>query len=363
MTRCAVLGDPVEHSLSPALHRAAYSALGLEDWAYDAVRVPAGTLAGFLDGLSPDWRGLSLTMPLKRELLALASARGWSVSGRARAAGGANTLVRDGDAWTGDNTDLPGAVAAVRERYAGPVDRVVVVGGGATAASVGLALCDLGATSLTLLVRSVERAQETVDTVAAHASAPSVRAVVEAPGQADVLVSTVPADAQDPGLLERCGARLLFEALYDPWPTPLATAALGAGVPLVSGLDLLVHQAALQVERFTGRAVGVEVLRAAGAALAARGGARSRRWSARWRPACCAWPCRGWCGRCRSRRPRPRCRRASRRSRRTPTSAAAGACCPVQCWPASWAGDWRAARSAPAGRWSWSCSRRRCVWH
>ena len=266
-----MLGDPVEHSLSPALHRAAYSELGLTAWAYDAVRVPAGTLAGFLDGLSPDWRGLSLTMPLKRELLALAAERGWPVSERALLAGGANTLVREGSSWTGDNTDLPGAVGAVRERWSGPVDRVLVVGGGATAASVGLALCDLGASSVVLLVRSVERARETVDTIAAHASAPSVRAVVEDPGEADVLVSTVPASAQDPGLLAASGAGLLFEAVYDPWPTPLAAASLEAGVALVSGLDLLVHQAALQVELFTGRSVPVEVLRAAGeAALAAR---------------------------------------------------------------------------------------------
>jgi shikimate dehydrogenase len=269
---CAVLGDPVEHSLSPVLHRAAYAHLGLADWSYDARRVPAGTLPTFLDGLGPDWRGLSLTMPLKRELLALATERGWQVSGRARAAGGANTLVRDGEGWRGDNTDLPGAVAAVRERYTGPVERVLVVGGGATAASIGLALCDLGAREVVLLVRSVERAQEAVDVVAAHASTPSVRAVLEVPGEADVLVSTVPADAQDPALLARSGAGLLFEALYDPWPTPLAAAALDAGVPLVSGLDLLVHQAVLQVEQFTGHPVPVEVLRAAGeAALAARG--------------------------------------------------------------------------------------------
>lgn len=272
MARCAVLGDPVEHSLSPVLHRAAYAHLGLGDWSYDAVRVPAGTLPGFLDGLGPEWRGFSLTMPLKRELLALATERGWAVTDRARAAGGANTLVRDGAGWRGDNTDLPGAAAAVRERHAGPLERVVVVGGGATAASVALALCDLGAREVVLLVRSVERARESVDTIAAHASAPSVRAVLDEPGEADVLVSTVPADAQDPALLGATGARLLFEALYDPWPTPLAAAALDAGVALVSGLDLLVHQAVLQVEQMTAQPVPVEVLRVAGeAALAARG--------------------------------------------------------------------------------------------
>ncbi|CAB4749663.1 unannotated protein [freshwater metagenome] len=282
-TRCAVLGDPVEHSLSPALHRAAYAWLGLEGWHYDPVRVPGGTLPDFLDGLGPEWRGLSLTMPLKRELLALADERGWEVSGRARSAGGANTLVREAAGWRGDNTDLPGAVAAVRERHLGPVERVLVLGGGATAASIGLALCDLGAREVTLLVRSADRAGETLRTIAAHSSAPHVRALEPAAVQhdggeaggvpaADVLVSTVPADAQDPGLLSACGAALLFEAVYDPWPTPLAAAALDHRTALVSGLDLLVHQAALQVEQFTGRSVPVEVLRSAGeAALAARG--------------------------------------------------------------------------------------------
>ena len=275
-TRCAVLGDPVEHSLSPVLHRAAYDELGLADWSYDAVRVPGGTLAGYLDGLDDSWRGLSLTMPLKRELLALADERGWECHPRVRAAGGANTLVRESTGWRADNTDLPGAATAVQERYAGPADRVLVVGGGATAASVGLALCDLGASRVQLLVRSVERAEETVATIRAHERAPEVRAVdsTDRLAPADVLVSTVPAAAQDPGLVDRSGAAMLFEALYDPWPTPLAAAAERAGTTVVSGLDLLVHQAVLQVEQMTGHAVPVGVLRAAGErALTARRGA------------------------------------------------------------------------------------------
>ena len=256
-TRCAVLGDPVEHSLSPVLHRAAYDALGLPDWSYDAVRVPGGTLAGFLDGLDESWRGLSLTMPLKRELLALAGELGWECHPRVHAAGGANTLVRAGGAWRADNTDLPGA----------------------TAASVGLALCDLGATRVELLVRSVERAEETLATIRRHDSAPEVLAVESADrvSPADVLVSTVPADAQDPALIDRSGAALLFEALYDPWPTPLAAAAQRGGLAVVSGLDLLVHQAVLQVAQMTGSSVPVAVLRDAGerALLERAGRARS----------------------------------------------------------------------------------------
>jgi shikimate dehydrogenase len=269
--RCAVLGDPVAHSLSPVLHAAGYAALGLEDWSYDAVRVPAGTLAGFVSGLDASWTGLSVTAPLKREALALAS----SATDRARLAGGANTLVRaeaGGDAgWHADNTDLPGAVDAVRERYDGPVRSALVLGGGATAASVGLALADLGATVLTLAVRDPARAAETAATLVAHPSAPVVdtTALDMVDGDVDVVVSTIPVDAQTPDLVARCAAApVVFEVTYETWPTPLAAAATGV---VVSGLDLLVHQAVLQFEHFTGRPGPLEAMRAAGeAALAAR---------------------------------------------------------------------------------------------
>ncbi|MBO0847187.1 MAG: shikimate dehydrogenase, partial [Nocardioides sp.] len=107
--RCAVLGDPIEHSLSPALHRAAYAALGL-DWSYDAVRVPAGGLAAYVEGLGPEWRGLSLTMPFKREVVPLlTSSDHWT-----EVSGAANTLLLDARGGRhGLNTDVPGAEAAI----------------------------------------------------------------------------------------------------------------------------------------------------------------------------------------------------------------------------------------------------------
>ena len=260
--RCAVLGDPIAHSLSPALHRAGYAAAGL-GWVYDAVRVPEDGLADFLAGLGPDWRGLSLTMPLKRRALALAP----EITDRARVAGAVNTLVLDAGAVVlADNTDLPGAVAAVRERYDGPVTTGTVLGGGATAASTGLALCELGATSVRVLARAPERAAETVAAIAAHPSAPHVEVLPLAGGGVvgEVVVSTIPVAAQDPGLVARCAsAAVLFEVVYDPWPTPLA-ASVDDGRVLVSGLDLLAHQAVLQFELFTGVPVAVGVLRAAG---------------------------------------------------------------------------------------------------
>ena len=224
--------------------------------------------------LGPEWRGLSLTMPLKREAMLLAD----RVSERAGLAGAANTLVLDDDGVSADNTDIPGAAAALRERYDGPVTTATVLGGGATAASTALALCELGTTAITLVVRSPDRAAETLAAVAAHPSSPTVTVASLAgdPLAGDVLVSTIPAEAQDAELLDRCaGFAVVFEVIYDPWPTPLA-ASVGGDRVLVAGMDLLAHQAALQFEMFTGQPAPLDVMRAAGeAALAERaGGAR-----------------------------------------------------------------------------------------
>ncbi|WP_244928413.1 shikimate dehydrogenase [Nocardioides sp. W7] len=269
--RCAVLGDPITHSLSPALHRAGYAAAGLTGWSYDAVRVPAGGVRGFVEALDATWRGLSVTAPLKREVLVLAT----EVTERARLAGAANTLVIGPEGRLADNTDLPGAVAAVRERYAGPVTSATVLGAGATAASTGLALVELGARSVTLLARSPERAAETAAVIAAHPSAPRVRvgSLALDPVVGEVVVSTVPAQAQTEDLVARCGAAaVVFEALYAPWPTPLSRSA--ADRALVGGLDLLVHQAALQFTMFTGLPAPLEQMRAAGEQALAERSAR-----------------------------------------------------------------------------------------
>lgn len=266
--RCAVLGDPIDHSLSPVLHSAGYVARGL-DWTYEAHQVSEGGLPAFLTTLDDSWRGLSLTMPLKREAAGLATV----VSDRACLAGAANTLVLRRPGLLADNTDIPGAVAAIRERYDGPVTGATVLGGGATATSTALALCDLGATSIRLLVRSPQRAEETVAAVSRHPSAPRVQVADLTSDQVEgeVVVSTIPATAQGDDLVARaCRAPVVFEVLYHPWPTPLAEAARLAGRVLVGGLDLLVHQAAVQFELFTGEDAPLEAMRAAGEAELAR---------------------------------------------------------------------------------------------
>ena len=269
-----MLGDPIAHSLSPVLHRAGYAALDL-DWEYDAHRVPAGGLAAFLDGLSLSglagpWRGLSLTMPLKREAVALVD----RLTDRARLTGAANTIVLGDDgARVGDNTDLPGAIAAIRERTTMALASAVILGGGATATSIGLALVELGVTSVRLLVRDESRAAETVAVLRAHPAAPDVSVgLLDGSGDlgGDVLVSTIPSQAQTDAIVRRCAdVPVVFDAAYEPWPTPLARAADDR--VLVSGLDLLVHQAVLQFELFTGQSAPLEAMRGAGrAAIAGR---------------------------------------------------------------------------------------------
>ena len=248
--RCAVVGDPIGHSQSPVLHRAGYDAVGLS-WTYDAVAVPSGTLASFVSSLDAEWRGLSVTAPLKREAAALVS----SASPVVTSSGVANTLVRSSPgSWSAENTDVPGAAAALRERYSGPVTSATILGGGATAVSTGLALVSLGAREITLLVRDAARSASAVSVLAAHPTGPTVTVAPLSSGTVvgEVLVSTIPAAAQTPDLVSRCsGVPVLFEVTYHPWPTPLAAASSGEQA-LVTGLDLLVHQAALQFELFTG---------------------------------------------------------------------------------------------------------------
>jgi shikimate dehydrogenase len=271
--RCAVLGDPIDHSLSPVIHRAAYAALGLDGWQYDAVQVPSGGLAGFVDGLDPTtWRGLSLTMPLKREAVPLLGSYDEWVG----ATGACNTVLLEPDGSRhGLNTDVTGALMVLGEHDV-PLERAVVLGGGATATSMLLALAERGMRHATLVVRDRDRAAETVHVVTAHRSAATVEVALIGDVEAlagDVVVSTVPASAQVPDLVAAVAdVPLVFDVVYEPWPTPLAAAAERSGRTVLSGLDLLVAQALNQVVAMTGRydvPVGA-MRRAAEEALAAR---------------------------------------------------------------------------------------------
>jgi shikimate dehydrogenase len=272
VNRAGVLGSPIGHSLSPVLHRAAYHALGLTDWRYTAHEVDEAGLARFLEGLGPQWRGLSLTMPLKSAVLPLLD----EVTADARALSSANTVLLADGIRRGCNTDVPGIVTAVRERGGPHAESVTVLGGGATGRSALAAAAALGATHAVVVVRDVGAHVGQLEHVgAAFGLAVDVRPWSSAPAllAAPLVVSTVPAAAAATlaDALPRAGG-MLFDVLYDPWPTPLARAWQGVGT-VVGGLDLLVAQAVLQVELMTGSRPAPETLHAAGAAaLAARGG-------------------------------------------------------------------------------------------
>ncbi|WP_375425104.1 shikimate dehydrogenase [uncultured Friedmanniella sp.] len=257
---CAVLGSPIAHSLSPALHRAAYGTLGL-DWSYDRYEVDEAGLGAFVAGRDASWRGLSLTMPLKVAALALGE-----VDPLAAQAGAANTLVFEADGRRRlFNTDVGGLVWALRRAGADRVSRVTVLGAGATARSSLVSAARLGAQTVTVVARTPSRAEPLLALGVSLAVQVRVQEWSEPLPTADVLVSTAVAGAAD-SLAEAAAASapLVFDAVYDPWPTRLAQAAATAGCAVVNGLDLLVGQALLQLELMTGSGVAAEVLYAAG---------------------------------------------------------------------------------------------------
>lgn len=255
---CAVLGSPIAHSLSPVMHRAAYAALGL-DWQYEAVEVHEGALAEFVGALGDDVRGLSVTAPLKREAAAVAHQHDRVVE----TLGVANTLVVDDGMISAYNTDVPGAAAALVEAGIGAPQTARILGGGATAASLALTLVQLGVGEIEFVVRDAARAAEAEQAVRGRGVAVTVRKLDEPMiSRVGLLVSTVPGKAIGARSHEFVdSSKAVFDVLYDPWPTDLARAADEAGVPVVSGLDLLAHQAALQVELMTGSAVDPQLLR------------------------------------------------------------------------------------------------------
>lgn len=270
--RAAVLGSPIGHSLSPALHRAAYAELGLDTWTYDAFDVDEAGIAGFLAGLDGRWAGLSLTMPLKRAVIPLLD----GMSATAASVEAVNTVVFTEDGRrVGDNTDVPGMIAALAERGVGRVDTAAVLGAGATASSALAALARVCRGEVTAYVRSEARAREmrgwgerlgvAVRTADWADAAEGLRA--------ELVVATTPAgttDALAGAVPDRPGT--LFDVLYEPWPTALAAAWERRGGAVTNGLDLLVHQAVLQVEQMTGTAPApLAAMREAGEkALAAR---------------------------------------------------------------------------------------------
>ncbi|CAN5534213.1 shikimate dehydrogenase [soil metagenome] len=247
----AVLGSPIAHSRSPRLHAAAYAVLGLP-WAYSAIEVIEGSLGAFVNTCDPSWRGLSLTMPLKREVLPMLASRTPLVE----TVGAANTVLFDGQgALHGFNTDVAGIVAALADHGVTRLESVQILGGGATAASVLAAAAQLGTTRALVSARDPEKAAA-LEPLAAELG---IELTIRRLGVMDrslivpsAVVSTLPG-ATEHGMIYpeavRRGAALL-DVAYEPWPSALASSWSAVGGTVVSGLEMLLHQAIGQVRIF-----------------------------------------------------------------------------------------------------------------
>ena len=291
--RAAVLGSPVCHSLSPVLHTAAYAELGLTWWRYEAIECDGAGLSALLDRCGPDWVGLSLTMPLKRTVLPLLD----RIDPLVADVGCANTVMFAAAQRLGYNTDVPGMVRALHEHGVGaggpdlagsppaspgtqpgqaePAGPALILGGGATACAAIAALRELGERSVAVAVRDPTRAGGLLAVADQLGIAVELRPFdALALASARLVISTMPAGAADLAARAlaqlRPGPEVVFDVVYHPWPTALASAAEQAGAVVVPGFDLLLHQAALQVELMTGRPAPVEAMRRAGHAELAR---------------------------------------------------------------------------------------------
>ena len=258
--RAAVVGRPVSHSLSPLLHRAAYAALGLTDWTYDALDLGADQLPELLAGLGQEWRGFSVTMPCKQAAVDAADL----VEPLPRLLHAANTLVHTDEGWRAENTDVTGVGMALQLAGVERVSCAAILGAGGTAAAAAVALSSLGAQHLDIVVREPVRAAGLLRVLDVLGVDRSVTLLPEADLDVPLVVSALPIDAQRdlPDLGWRAGQTVL-DVLYAPWPTPVAQRVTTAGGTVVSGLEVLFWQATVQVELMTGHPAPIAAMRAA----------------------------------------------------------------------------------------------------
>lgn len=264
----AVLGSPIAHSLSPALHQAAYDAVGLVGWRYRAIECDEENLEDTLLALDAEGlAGVSLTMPLKRAVVPLAAA----TDGIVETVDAANTLLFGADGrWVAANTDVQGFVLSLyRAGLRAIRGDVWLLGAGATACSALAALAELDVTEVILVARRPEAVWNVRQVAERCGIRLHVRPWSDASGSVtgELVMSCVPAGATDdlaPGLAAASPRGLWFDVVYLPWPTPAAAAWDAAGGRCIGGLDLLVEQAAEQVRLMSGVNAPIEVMRAAG---------------------------------------------------------------------------------------------------
>lgn len=271
MTWAAVIGSPIEHSLSPVIHRAAWAQLGIDGWEYHRLEQDTDSLPGFIAGLGADCAGLSVTMPCKQAVMPLLDV----IDPLASAVGAVNTVVPSSGVLAGFNTDVTGIASAVRRACSlagcSAPSSALVLGARATASSALAALGELGITSSTVAARrfggpgSVVAAASRLGVTIEQVLWSDSEAVDRAASSVDLVISTLPASAADP-LAERLRVRegqILLDVVYSPRDTALRRAFESAGGVVAEGTDMLVFQAGAQVQLMTGRSPDTGVMREA----------------------------------------------------------------------------------------------------
>lgn len=271
MTWAAVIGSPIEHSLSPVIHRAAWAQLGVDGWEYRRLEQDADSLPRFIGGLGGDCAGLSVTMPCKQAVMPLLDV----IDPLASAVGAVNTVVPSSGVLAGFNTDVTGIASAIR-RACSQADRAlptsaVVLGARATASSALAALGELGIVTSTVAARrfggpgSVVAASSRLGVSIDQVLWSDRDAVLRAVSGADLVISTLPAGVADP-ISEHMTVRegqVLLDVVYFPRDTALRSAFERNGGIVAEGTDMLIFQAAAQVQLMTGRAPKTDVMRGA----------------------------------------------------------------------------------------------------
>ncbi len=258
--KAAVLGKPINHSLSPLIHRAGYQAQGLSH-EYEAIEVSESELADFVSTRDAEWMGLSLTMPLKVAAFNVVEL----ATPIARLAGSINTIVF-GDTVSGHNTDVYGIVQACREtEVPSKSSEAIIIGSGATARSALVAASELGITSIQLIARNADailRCNEIAEELGITFSA--VTNDVANWQNSDLIINTTPAGVADDmvGAVSQTSG-VLLDVVYHPWPTKIASAWIASGGRVCPGYVMLLHQAMAQYELFTGQVAPAAEMRAA----------------------------------------------------------------------------------------------------
>jgi shikimate dehydrogenase len=256
MMKGAVLGSPINHSLSPRLHNALYKFLEL-DGSYEAIEVKSGELSQFFAERSDEFNYLSLTMPLKEEALALDV----SIDDATRRIQSANTLVSVNGSWILSSTDGSGFIQALAHKNLRNFSSVLILGAGGTARALAGALDSLSS-SITVLGRSSTR-EDALSNAIQSANFTYRRWEQSLDFEEfDLVVNTTPAGAADL-LAENLSSKItapLFDVIYKPWPTVLAARWQDCGGLVINGLELLLYQGIDQVEKVIGPVPNREAL-------------------------------------------------------------------------------------------------------